>query len=189
MSLSPLLDIPCVLEKALGSIKRLWVVRASDIAGESDCCSGDPVSLPTLQSGAVWVEYYFTRDQAQFQFRPRSNANGDYFELEVTIRIPTLRPMVAHEIRKLKGSHLVLVVEDWNGYIRQIGTTISPMRLQVSGRTGNNRSAPNQYLFTFSGISLFEPCYVDTLPSDIPQGDGDFDSLDFDENDFYTELG
>ncbi len=189
MSLSLLLDIPCILEKSLGSIKRLWVARASSIATESNCCSGNTVDLPTLQNDIDWVEHYFLPDQAQFQMRQRSTPNGIHFELEVSIRIPRIRNFVAHEIRKLKGAHLVLIVEDWNGYIRQLGTVASPMRLLVTARTGLSRAAANGYAFTFAGVSMFEPCYLNASPDEIPAGNGDFDSLDFDPRDFYTELG
>ena len=88
----------------------------------------------TMQPNADWKQLYFTIESGQFQVKHRSDASGNYYQIEVGLKLPKVRGAAGHYLESLQNRDLVLLVTDNNRSDWLVGTLEQPARIKFDSQ-------------------------------------------------------
>ncbi|NCD40941.1 MAG: hypothetical protein EOL88_02500 [Bacteroidia bacterium] len=86
-----------------------------------------------MQSEADWKQIYFTIETGQFYIRQKSDESGNYYDIEVNVKIPKVRGNVGALLEDLRNRDLLLKITDNNQQDWLVGTLEQPVRLKFDG--------------------------------------------------------
>lgn len=87
-----------------------------------------------MQPNADWKQLYFTIETGQFQVRQKTDASGNYYEIEVGLKSPKIRGDVGYLLEDLQNRDLVLLVTDNNETDWLVGTLAQPARIKFDSQ-------------------------------------------------------
>lgn len=83
-----------------------------------------------MQSVSDWKQIYFTIETGQFHIRHKSDDSGNYYDIEVNVKVPKVRGNVGALLEDLRNRDLLLKITDNNQQDWLVGTLEQPVRLK-----------------------------------------------------------
>lgn len=140
----------------------IYAVRLRDVASTPSPVMGGVTAIPIQVSpGAPIATYYFDPQSVRLQERPQKGAQSPYHELSLVGFRSGIDPASRHEITKLEPGYYILVWQDAERGIRQLGTIERPMRFSASVDSGASDADSVGIDWEFSGIQYGHPLFMD----------------------------
>jgi hypothetical protein len=158
---------------SIGGIKRVWLTRYSDLAGQptvGDITETDPetsevitlgkgITAINLKSGAEWYEYQFRKNTGSLTstLNVDTENGNNYITSELSLVFSKMETKKRMEMAALTVGAVVAVVEDSNGKFWYLGYDDYVSASAGTGETGTAKEDRNAYTITLSTDSTEWP--------------------------------
>ncbi|MEM8564924.1 MAG: hypothetical protein AAGF85_00590 [Bacteroidota bacterium] len=155
-----------------GGLKLFWFVPIEDVESET---TNDVV----LKDSKVWFIGRATKFSGDYNERSRSLKYGTKRTLSLDGEMAKLTPELDEVVSQMLGRKYIVVYNDFNGYLKKLGTVEQPLTFEYSGRSGTRPGTKNGISFSYSGVITSSVSYYtgqlptseDPTPVDPPVGD------------------
>lgn len=153
------MDLNFPISNNYGGLKLFWFVPVEYVASETDT---DVV----LKDGKVWFVGRATKFSPEYRERSRSLKYGIKKTLTLDGEIAKLTPELEAIVSTMLGRKYIVVYNDYNGYLRKLGTSEQPLTFEYSANTGKQPGTKNGIRFEFSGVITSDVSYyTGSLPT------------------------
>lgn len=174
-------DLACNTEQSTGgSYDTLWVMPVKNVLSIPSSDDGSELPLGNsvaLKSGTKSATYKFNVNTVRLKEPGAYNADGPYFEQELTAFRSYISAPHMEQVRRLKTGHYIIQHKDANGRVRVIGTLDQPLRYEGEADTGRSGRERNGVSWRFYGVAKRPAVFLD--PATPPPNELPYPSLAF----------
>lgn len=147
--MSYLKDIARFSGDNLGSLLKIQIARAADVASMQADVDGTVYGDITFNAGTGFVEWYLTTDTPRLFSEGQQSQEGEFKLNRVEFALPKDRADVKQLLTRMAADEFVLLIEDANGNIKLFGQPWAPVRFRYSHDTGSSGMEGNHYRCEF----------------------------------------
>jgi hypothetical protein len=114
-------------------------------------------SVPLINQ-ASWQIASVVRYSLSYRERQRENKQGTSYQQRMEGVIAKSSPVISTILRQFENRRFVLLLKDFNGYYRLVGTKENPLRFSYETDPGSSPRDRNQVSFEFEGEQM-RPAY------------------------------
>jgi hypothetical protein len=133
----------------LGSLLKIQIARAADVAGMQDAIDGTVYGDILFNTGTGFVEWFLTTDTPRLLSEGQQSQEGEFKINRVEFALPKDRTDIKQLLNRMVNDEFVLLIEDANGNIKLFGQPWAPVRFRYTHDSGASGTEGNHYRCEF----------------------------------------